>query len=525
MSAQTPTSDHTGGNAMTARTSRSTAWSLGCLAASGLLVLTACGTRLSNARIDAAARPIITTGVGVQAGNGTGAGSGQGANNGSAAGVGSTPLPGSTGGATLAPGGLTTGGAAAGTGAASGGAGTHGSGTGGGKGTGGGTGTGGGSGLGAASAGAACTRSLTPVVLGQNGAFSGIVGQSTANLRTGLSVWAKWVNANGGVQCHPVQLYQEDDGSDPSKASANVNDLAANKHAVAILGVDDPIAIAANISAAEQNKVPIIGGDLSSPDWNNNPLVFPVGGSSMQVYSGSFIKVAALNHLTKFGVVYCVEASICTLIGQQFKSLVARANGSVVYDQSTSITQSDYTAECQNAKNAGVQLLFVAADGSTAQRLINSCKSINYQPKLVTPGIAGGATAIADPNLKAAGYYIGTNEIPYAATGTAALNLFHNAFKQYSGTDASDQSAMKGWVAGMMFKAAIDNLGAAARQGPITTAMVLQGLRSLRSQSLGGLVPGMSYPSSGAPVVNCFGVLADTNRGIVSLTGSSLTCG
>ncbi|HEY3604943.1 MAG TPA: ABC transporter substrate-binding protein, partial [Sporichthyaceae bacterium] len=76
---------------------------------------------------------------------------------------------------------------------------------------------------------AACAAALSPIVIGQTLASSGLVGAAIAGLRTGLAVWARDVNARGGVQCHPIQLTQLDDGSDPAKVSANWNAIMHDK--------------------------------------------------------------------------------------------------------------------------------------------------------------------------------------------------------------------------------------------------------------------------------------------------------
>jgi branched-chain amino acid transport system substrate-binding protein len=487
-------------------------WATVVLASGSVCLLSACGTRLTNAQIAAGNQVgVNVNGLATAAagGNGSALSGGVVGQGGGSIVSGGVPGPTVSAGATLASGG---GGASAGAGGSGGG----GSATG----HGGGAASGGGG-----TNGASCTAQGKPVIIGQDGSFSGLVGESTANLKLGLSVWVKYINALGGVACHPVQLYQEDNASDPSTAAANVSDLVKNKHAIALLGVDDPIVIASARSAADQLGVPIVGGDLAALDWVQDPNVFSPGASPLQIYGGSITAAVQKTGRKKIGLLYCVEASICGAIHQAFTSMAAPSGAQVVNQQSVSLTQSGFTSECQNLKGAGAQIVWTAVDGSALQRIASSCSSIGYNPVLETSGLATAPNALGDPNVKRDTLYTGNNELPYIAGGTPALTTFHSAFKAYTGADAPDQSAMKGWVSGQMFAAAINALGPSARTTPLTTAMVYQGLYLLRNETLGGLIPPQTYKKgSPSPISNCYAVIVDTQSGISTPTGSRFIC-
>jgi branched-chain amino acid transport system substrate-binding protein len=340
-----------------------------------------------------------------------------------------------------------------------------------------------------------------------------------------MSVWAKSVNDRGGLQCHPVQLYQEDDASDPSKAASNIQDLVHNKHAIAIVGADMPIVIGAGRSAADQAQVPIVGGDLVATDWNSDSNLYPSGGSGLAVVGGGIAQAAADTGDRKVGLLYCVEASICGVIHQDFAQIVAPSHAEAVFQQSVSLTQSSFTAECQNAKQAGVQILFFAADASSGQRIASNCNSIAYHPVLVTADIAASSAAINDANIKADTLYIGAAQVPFIGTGLPALTVFQDAYRSYTGALPPDQSAMKGWASGQLFAAAINALGAAARGVRVTPAMVVDGLHMLKNETLDGLSPPLNFVAGKpAPLVNCYYTVKDTAQGLVAPKGIRSTC-
>ncbi len=114
----------------------------------------------------------------------------------------------------------------------------------------------------ATGANAPCAKTLSPIRLGQTMAVSGVVGAAIQGMRPGTAAWAAAVNARGGIQCHPVELIQLDDGSDPSKVSANYNTLVKQRGVVAIVAAGVPITFKAMQTSAERDKFPIVGGDL-----------------------------------------------------------------------------------------------------------------------------------------------------------------------------------------------------------------------------------------------------------------------
>jgi len=357
-----------------------------------------------------------------------------------------------------------------------------------------------------------CTASLGPVVLGQTVAASGLVGAAIGNMRQGMAVWAKEVNSKGGVQCHPVQLYQADDGSDPAKVTSNLNDFVDNKHAVAIVG-------------AGQRKFPFIGGDLIPSDWSQNQYLFSQGGGGLAAYAGSIKAAAQSKGATKLGLIYCVEASVCGDINNNLAQLAQEAGVSVVASKAASLTQTDYTSECQSMKTAGADVIFIALDGSGSARAARSCGSLSYHPPIATAGIAVSAQAAADTNLRADTVFLGTPVIPFTATDTPGGMEFAQAQATYAPGAPVDQASMLGYSSGKLFEAAMAQVASAARSGPITTPMVLQGLYALKGETLNGLSPGITFnPSGPTPAVNCYYVLRLDNNGFSAPNGSAKSC-
>lgn len=371
----------------------------------------------------------------------------------------------------------------------------------------------------------ACTRRLSPIVIGQTLATSGLIGSTTGNIRQGLSIWAAAVNARGGVQCHPVQVISLDDGSDSARVASNWNTLKA-RGMVAMVGAGEPITMGALRAQAERDKIPVIGGDLVDTAWYESTWVFPQGASTGASYDGSLVEaVKARPGATKAGLIYCVEASICTAIKGNFANSAATAGIGVGLMKAVSLTQSDFTAECQAMKDAGVEVLWLALDGSAVTRLGRSCNRIGYDPQLATMALAVPPAVAADPILRKATVYLASPTVPYSTVDTPGAAEFHAAAKQFAPTFKLDQSVMQGWSSGKLFETALEKVAAKARAGDVTTEMILEGLWQVKHEKLGGLSPGVTFEKGKpASAPRCYYVLLLTTNGVTAPLGSKVRC-
>jgi branched-chain amino acid transport system substrate-binding protein len=376
---------------------------------------------------------------------------------------------------------------------------------------------------------APCAQPLSPIVLGQTLASSGLVGAAIAGIRTGLAVWAKDVNTRGGVECHPVQLIQLDDASDPARVTANWNTIKA-RGAVAMVGAGVPIAIAALRSAAERDGIPVVGGDVTAVDWTQSPLLFPTGGAPLTAYDGATAEAAQVamqkDGKVKAGLIYCVEASICTSIKSNFAKSVERSAGATLGPiQAASLTQPDFSSECQTMKAAGVNVLFYALDGSAIIRATRSCASLNYFPTTATGAIGVSAAASADQGVRRNGAFLGSGVAPYTAADLPSVQAFRDAMGRYAASSAVDQQTLLGWASGKLFEAALKNVSAKARAGDVTTAVILDGLAAVKNEKLAGLSPGATFTrGQPAKLIDCYYPLRLEDKGFSSPLGGKAAC-
>jgi ABC-type branched-subunit amino acid transport system substrate-binding protein len=362
-------------------------------------------------------------------------------------------------------------------------------------------------------AAATCTKPGAPLVIGQVGAWSGLVGQSAGNGRTGLAVWANYVNSRGGLACHQIRLTSVDDQSDGAKAAAAVNDLVQNKKAVALVGSFVPIDAAAYRSAIESNKVPTIGGDYVSEEWLKSPYFYPVGGSPEGVYTAT-MKGAVAQGKKNIAIINCVEAAACAY-GQGIATRNAAAAGAtIVFTTGVSLTQSDFTSQCQNARAAKADAIFYFGDGASVHRLTRSCNNLGYNPLILIPSLAAIDSLRVDPNVNKGGVVFAPSVFPWMLDSTPAQKEFQDAYRRYAPGASTDAAAATGWASGAMLEAVIAALGPEAANHVITTEEIMKGLGKIKNETLGGLIPPTTYSlhESKAIPVQCAYVAMLTNQ-------------
>jgi branched-chain amino acid transport system substrate-binding protein len=337
-----------------------------------------------------------------------------------------------------------------------------------------------------------CTKPLDPVAIGQVGTFSGVAGPITGPARNALAIWAKDVNARGGLACHPVTVYSDDDGGDPARAAAEVHELVADHRVVALVANVVPLTVNGFVPALEAARIPAIGGGSSTKQDFENRWFFPEGASIDDQVTGIIHDGVELGH-KRLGALYCVEASACTQADEYFKDGAKQAGAEVVYNSPVSLTQPDYTAECLNARDAKVDLFGLAVDGASIGRVTRSCAAIGYRPVIATSATLFGPDQANDPTIRSFGVVTITPDAPWFLDDQPGLRAFHQAMTTYAPNTQPTGAAVIAWASAELLRTAVDKVSDRARNGPITSELILAGLGKIQNDSLGGLTGPLTF--------------------------------
>jgi branched-chain amino acid transport system substrate-binding protein len=270
----------------------------------------------------------------------------------------------------------------------------------------------------------------------------------------------------------------------------------------------------------------VVGGDLASSDWFDSPWFFPQGASVADQAIGLIRNGVELGH-THVGLLYCVEASTCAEADHTIRTRAARAaGGELVYDAPVSITATDYTAQCLGAKNARVDQLVLAVDGSSMTRIARSCEAVQYRPLLSTAGGIISPAQATDATLRSFGLATVTTGAPWMLDDTPGLRDLHRSLALYQPRPAPDGASVIAWSSAKLLEAAIRNVLQSGDPRPITAATVLAGLAGIHRETLGGLTAPITFRPGPRPAVSSGCVFEEllTATGWTAPRGSKPIC-
>jgi branched-chain amino acid transport system substrate-binding protein len=306
----------------------------------------------------------------------------------------------------------------------------------------------------------------------------GVITSLSGDLATGGSVtkrgydlWAKAVNAQGGIDIkgkkYPVRLIYGDDQSQPAQAASAAERLAAQEKVDAILG---PYASGTTLAAApvlEKYKIPMITGSAESPLIWKQKFRFTFGTIPPVNFTGAAaIKVlAALPQGPKTAVIYGTNDTFSKATAEAFQS-TAEQVGIKVLRFNILPPKQDMTPLMSAAKVLNPDLI---AFGGHDEELINLVKvltQINLTPKALIMHYGVTEPAFAQALGKNANEVLGASvwNDSLATKGTlgwpTAKAYADAAVAEYP-KDPADYTQAASSAAGLVFQAALGQLAVA----------------------------------------------------------------
>jgi branched-chain amino acid transport system substrate-binding protein len=314
----------------------------------------------------------------------------------------------------------------------------------------------------------------------------------------GLQAWAASVNANGGIDGHPVNLILKEDNNTPATGLAEAKELV-NDHVVAVV-FDGSFTDYAWSSIFQKAGIPIVGGS-SAAILPNNPLYFPSGTTTAALAYGLYyaLKVAGV---TKVAVPYCAEIAACATAVSTGKAASQAAGLQVVWGGGVSASSPDLTPQCLAARSAGANGVEVAVTEQESIHLAQDCAQQGWHPVyvLTTNGLNDDLLSVPAFATETTTTSAQTT-VPWFLDSTPALQAFHAAMAKYEpGTKIKSSAALTAWVGGMLFEAAAQASGSST----VTSKSIINGLYKLHGDTLGGLAPALTYTPGKQATVDCF---------------------
>jgi branched-chain amino acid transport system substrate-binding protein len=331
------------------------------------------------------------------------------------------------------------------------------------------------------------------------------------------------VNTHGGVNGHPVKLFQEDDGGNATQALQLAKKLVEQDHVIAFVG-ESSLADGSFMSYLASKDVPVVGGaSVTQSTFRKDPNVF-ISGATKSVLFYSLLKTAKDAGQKSFSSLHCIEIPSCSESVPIFQAADNVLGGIAYTGAKFSLTAPDYTAPCFAAKNAGVDALLPSAGPAAVIKFVKDCSAQGYKPAMynLTPN-AATSLLTADPVTD--GMILASPNANYVDTSIPAVKEFLDALDAYDPSIRSGQSfpytTIATWAGGKLFEAA-------AKAGNLSSTStgedVKKGLYALKDETLGGLAPPLNFAPGVATFPTCSFLVKVSNKTFVSMNGGKPVC-
>ena len=348
----------------------------------------------------------------------------------------------------------------------------------------------------------ASAASGTPIPLGAIGVFSGPIAQSSLDAKSIIQAWASSVNAAGGIDGHPIQLYVEDTTGSASVGLTAMKTLVEQDHVVAIVGSADSNPTWS--SYVDGKGIPVVGGGQLAINYMTDPNWYAIGGNLISVFEG--ITELAQKAGPKTAMFYCSEVPGCAAAAQLLGALGKPRHVTVSVAQGVSASTSDFTAQCEALKGASVNSWDLSIASALIPRFVTQCKTLGFGAPLIEPGTGAGSQLTSQTGFNGVRWVDAWSG--FFEDSTPATMQFHDALAKYAPQVGSpslplNSVGMGAWISGKLFEAAI-NASGASPSTPITSALVKKGLYALKGDTLGGLTVPLTYTEGQPNLFNCY---------------------
>ena len=292
------------------------------------------------------------------------------------------------------------------------------------------------------------------IKIGNIASLSGSQASSSSQSATVAPAWADWVNANGGIAGHPVQVVSADDAGDPSKAQAAAKKLVEDEKVQAILVGSDNL-LSAYSDYVIKSGVPLIAGTANVQDWYAKPGTFAAVTDVVSGQATQLLVAQQYGKATKFADLYCAEVAACAEV-LKIQQPIAEKLGLDYTSLAVSSTATSYTAQCLQLKQDGVDYAQLNFTTAAAVKFIQDCQAQGYNPTWGSSeqGIAPSLLKVPDVTLYGPAYAFPS------VLDTPSVDTFREAMDEYAKDDNwQEGTASFAWTGLELLRSALADIG------------------------------------------------------------------
>lgn len=336
--------------------------------------------------------------------------------------------------------------------------------------------------------------------------------------------WASTVNAQGGLNGHPVKVFLVDTQSNPANATQAVQTLVNTDHAIALVDWSNLSPVFASTVAAD--KVPVVGANVSELEMYQSPYFFSQGQTEDSLYA-SIIEAAKSAGATNLALFYCAEATQCQEGIKPLQDAGTKLGLPVAYTGEVAATAPNYTAQCLAAQQKHVTGLFVADVALVIEKAAKDCAQQGYHPVYVIDGVVLAPGDLTNPGLKDQ-LAAPVSNLPYFDTQSPAVQAMDAAVNKYAPgtlTNADwNEFASLMWPAGLLLADAVKQGNVGANGATPTAAGIMSGLEGLKGDTLDGWAPPLTYAAGQPHPISCWFTAQVKNGQFLLPNGTKVSC-
>lgn len=298
------------------------------------------------------------------------------------------------------------------------------------------------------------------VLIGSSLSLTGQAAFGSQEVKKGIELYLKKINAAGGIHGRKIELVVKDDGYDPKRAVENVQALVEKDGVFAMVGNWGSALVKASLPSIEKYGIPLV-----SPTTSAEELRTPVNANIFNVRVSSKIEIkSVIEHAIQklgaktFALVYQSDP-VGTSVRLAATSTLHPLGFKLAYEGQVARTGTDVQSVLEPLMKAKPDAVIIGTQVPQAVELIKALKAKSFEPKFIA--FTTLMTNILVKNLD--GYepkiYFGTS-IPLI-TKDSKLKVVKQFLEDAKAPpETLDPLELEGYLAGMVFCEALKKAGA-----------------------------------------------------------------
>jgi len=317
-----------------------------------------------------------------------------------------------------------------------------------------------------------------PILVGQSAGLTGGQASYSADVKTGIEIYFKAVNRNGGVNGRPLKLISVDDLGKKDKVLANTKKLVETDRVAALIGYTSGAGVEASLDYLDRVRVPILApmtGNMGIRAAFHRELFHTRAGydDEMKKIIGSL----ALAH-KRFAIVYLDDVGAAN--PKAMHDALAANNLKAVVEVPMNRNAADFNAQVETLLKATPEVVVFISNGPPIEKIIQGMRSKGYGGQFATSSFSG-LKVIEDLKGAAAGLIMSQVLPQPNRIRLKLIKDYQQQLKEFAPTAKPNYTSLEGYVAARVLVEGLRRAG-----NNLSPEKLVAALEEIRRLDLGG---------------------------------------